>query len=106
MIRSFHHSQFPLELLREQKRETVTVVLPAREVADTIAPTIEGLRRLDGLVDQILATHTGQEVEKIARDTDRDFILSAEQALEYGLVDEILTGRRAAPELEPASARG
>jgi ATP-dependent Clp protease, protease subunit len=35
-------------------------------------------------------------VERIARDTDRDFILSAEQALEYGLVDEILTGRRVA----------
>ena len=45
-------------------------------------------------------------MEKIARDTDRDFILSAEQALEYGLVDEILTGRRVTPELEPAGARG
>jgi ATP-dependent Clp protease protease subunit len=45
-------------------------------------------------------------MERIARDTDRDFILDAEQALEYGLVDEILTGRRAAPELEPAAARG
>ena len=40
------------------------------------------------MVDQIL--------ERIGRDTDRDFILSAEQALEYGLVDEILTGRRVA----------
>ena len=38
----------------------------------------------------ILAKHTGQPVEKIARDTDRDFYLSAEQAVEYGLVDEIL----------------
>ena len=40
------------------------------------------------MVDQIL--------ERIGRDTDRDFILSAEQALEYGLVDEILTARRVA----------
>jgi ATP-dependent Clp protease protease subunit len=43
-------------------------------------------------------------VDKIARDTDRDFILSADQALEYGLVDEILTGRRAVPGLQPAIA--
>jgi len=33
-------------------------------------------------------------VEKIARDTDRDFILDAHQALEYGLVDEVLTSRQ------------
>ena len=75
--------------------QSVDIDIQAREIL-----------RQRGLVDQILATHTGQEVERIARDTDRDFILSAEQALEYGLVDEILTGRRAAPELEPASARG
>ena len=61
MIRSFHHSQFPPELLREQKRETVTVVLPAREVADTIAPTIEGLRQLGGLVDQILVVDAASQ---------------------------------------------
>jgi ATP-dependent Clp protease protease subunit len=58
------------------------------------------------MVDQILAAHTGQDVERIARDTDRDFILSAEQALGYGLVDEILTGRRVVPELAPAGAGG
>jgi ATP-dependent Clp protease protease subunit len=47
-----------------------------------------------------------QDVEKIARDTDRDFILGADQALEYGLVDEILIGRPVVPELAPAAARG
>jgi ATP-dependent Clp protease, protease subunit len=52
--------------------------------------------RQRALVDEILARHTGQTVERIARDTDRDFILDAERALEYGLVDEILTDRRAA----------
>ena len=60
--------------------------------------------RQRALVDQILAAHTGQDVEKIARDTDRDFILDADQALAYGLVDEILTGRRTVPELAPAGA--
>ena len=43
----------------------------------------------------IIAKHTGQPIEKIAHDTDRDFYLSAEQALEYGIVDEILTRQEA-----------
>ncbi len=47
--------------------------------------------RLQDKIRNILSKHTGQTVEKIARDTDRDFYLSAEQAVEYGLVDEILT---------------
>jgi ATP-dependent Clp protease protease subunit len=40
------------------------------------------------LVDEILARHTGQPLEKISRDTDRDFILAAEQAKDYGVIDE------------------
>ncbi|HEX5896002.1 MAG TPA: glucosyl-3-phosphoglycerate synthase [Thermoleophilaceae bacterium] len=54
MIRSFHHSQYALERLLEGKRETVTVVLPTREVADTIGPIVERLRGLAPLIDQIL----------------------------------------------------
>lgn len=54
MIRSFHHSQFPIELLRERKRESVTVVLPAREVADTIGSIVERLLALGDLIDQIV----------------------------------------------------
>ncbi len=42
----------------------------------------------------ILAKHTGQPVEKIAKDTDRNFFLSAEEAKAYGIVDEILTRDR------------
>jgi len=48
--------------------------------------------RLQDKIRTLLASNTGQEYEKIARDTDRDFYLTSEQALEYGLVDEILTG--------------
>jgi ATP-dependent Clp protease, protease subunit len=55
--------------------------------------------RQRALVNQILARHTGQPVERIARDTDRDFILDAERALEYGLVDDILAERQAVPVL-------
>ncbi len=61
MIRSFHHSDFPLERLLERKRESVTVVLPAREVADTIGPIIEQLRMLDPLIDQILVVDAASE---------------------------------------------
>ena len=38
----------------------------------------------------MLAGHTGQPIEKIARDVDRDFYLNAEEAKTYGLVDEVL----------------
>ena len=47
--------------------------------------------RLQTKIRDILAKHTGQPIEKIAHDTDRDFYLSSEQAVEYGIVDEILT---------------
>ena len=46
--------------------------------------------------DEILAEHTGQPVEKISADTDRDFILTAEEAKAYGVVDEVVTQRQLA----------
>jgi len=49
--------------------------------------------RLQDKIRNIISTHTGQPYEKVARDTDRDYYLTAEQALEYGLVDEILKPR-------------
>jgi glucosyl-3-phosphoglycerate synthase len=54
LIRRFHHSDFDLPRLLERKAEPVTVVLPAREVADTIGEIVERLRGLDSLVDQVL----------------------------------------------------
>ena len=59
--------------------------------------------RQRALLNDILARHTGQPVERIARDTDRDFILDAERALEYGLVDRILAERPAVPALASTS---
>jgi ATP-dependent Clp protease protease subunit len=56
------------------------------------------------LLDQILAEHTGQPLEKISHDTDRDFIMTAEQAKEYGIVDEVITSRRAQAELAAVTA--
>ena len=48
--------------------------------------------RLQDKIRTLLSGNTGQEYEKIARDTDRDYYLTSEQAVEYGLVDEILSG--------------
>jgi ATP-dependent Clp protease protease subunit len=58
------------------------------------------------LMNQIIARHTGQPLEKVSKDTDRDFILTAEQAVEYGAVDEIITSRKIRPELAVAAAGG
>jgi ATP-dependent Clp protease protease subunit len=50
--------------------------------------------RTRAALNQLLALHTGQPVEKIERDVERDFIMTAEQAKAYGLVDEIITKHR------------
>ena len=47
------------------------------------------------LLDELLAQHTGQTLEKVSKDTDRDFIMTAEEAKAYGIVDEIITTREA-----------
>ena len=53
-------------------------------------------------LDKILAHHTGQTVEKVADDTDRDFIMSANEAKEYGIVDEVISNRELAAVGVPA----
>ena len=58
--------------------------------AADIAIAAKEILRIQDRIRDILTKHTGQPLDKIARDTDRDFYLSAEQAVEYGIVDEIL----------------
>jgi ATP-dependent Clp protease protease subunit len=62
----------------------------------------EELMRLRKLVSSLLARHTGRTLEQIERDVERDFILTADQAVSYGLVDRILQSRKVA---EIAAAR-
>ena len=64
--------------------QAVDVDIQAREVL-----------RLRSLLDQILAAHTGQPLDKVSRDTDRDFILGVEEARAYGIVDQVLATREA-----------
>jgi ATP-dependent Clp protease protease subunit len=62
------------------------------------------IMRLKITLEEILANHTGQTQEKIAVDTDRDFIMAAEEAKEYGLIDEILHNREKVDNTGPISA--
>jgi ATP-dependent Clp protease protease subunit len=52
--------------------------------------------RMRELLDEMLAHHTGQPVEKVRKDTDRDFIMSGDEAKHYGIVDDVITSRELA----------
>lgn len=65
------------------------------QAADLDIQTREILRTR-GLLNQILADRTGQPLEKVERDVDRDYIMDARQALEYGMIDRVIS-RRALP---------
>jgi ATP-dependent Clp protease protease subunit len=54
--------------------------------------------KLKDSLNNILAKHTGQPIEKIRTDTERDFFMSSEDALQYGLIDEVITKVRSAKE--------
>jgi ATP-dependent Clp protease protease subunit len=44
-------------------------------------------------LDEILAQHTGQEVEKVSKDTDRDYFMTAQEAKDYGIIDDVISHR-------------
>ncbi len=50
--------------------------------------------RLRGKINEILASHTGQPLEKIEKDTDRDFFMTAEDAKSYGIIDEVIESQK------------
>jgi ATP-dependent Clp protease protease subunit len=65
------------------------------QISDIEIQADEILRNRDA-INQILALHTGQPIERIKKDTDRDFYMSAEQAKAYGVVDAVLEKHQAA----------
>jgi ATP-dependent Clp protease protease subunit len=75
--------------------QAVDIEIQAREIV-----------RLRKLLDKIISQHTTQTLERVEKDTDRDFILTADEALVYGVVDEIITGRGIASEIGAASSNG
>jgi len=64
------------------------------------------IMRLRNLLEQIISEHTGQPLEKVTKDTDRDFILTAQEAKDYGVVDEILSRRGLAAQVAGVSSNG
>ncbi len=70
--------------------QAVEIEIEAREII-----------RMREITNQILARHTGQPLERIARDTDRNFYMSPEEAKAYGILDEILTVRPSKGKLVP-----
>ena len=70
------------------------------QVTDLEIAAKEILRMRD-LLEQILARHTGQTIERVHKDTDRDFVMEADAALAYGVIDEIITERSLADRTGP-----
>jgi ATP-dependent Clp protease, protease subunit len=64
--------------------------------ASDIAIEAQEIVRIKGLLNQIMADRSGQDVSKIAKDTDRDYFLSAAEAKEYGLIDRVIDTTKAA----------
>jgi ATP-dependent Clp protease protease subunit len=75
--------------------QAVDIEIQAREIT-----------RLRKLLDGVIAAHTGQPIERVEKDTDRDFILTADAAKEYGVIDEIISRRGIATELAATSPNG
>jgi len=72
-------------------RRTVGVIEPPAQYCALLHQILE----LKSALEDVLSHHTGQPIEKIQTDTDRDFVMTAEQAKDYGIIDEILSPRTA-----------
>ena len=70
------------------------------QVTDLEIAANEILRMRD-LLEEILANHTGQPLERIHADTDRDFVLEANEALAYGIIDDVISSRQMADRTGP-----
>jgi ATP-dependent Clp protease protease subunit len=60
--------------------------------------------RMRTLLEELLAQHTGQSVEKISKDTERDFVMSAEEAKTYGIIDDVINTRESVDHGGPIAA--
>ena len=71
----------------------------AQGQASDVERQVEFMFKLKKRLNQILSLHTGKPVEQVTRDADRDYYMSAEEAKEYGLVDEVVKSRKELKEL-------
>ena len=75
------------------------------QVTDLEIAAREILRMRD-LLEIILARHTGQSIERVHADTDRDFVMEAQEAKEYGMIDEVISTRQLADRSGPIRSTG
>ena len=61
--------------------------------ASTIEIYTKEILKLKSRLNELIANHTGQSLKKVAKDTDRDYFMSAEESLEYGLIDNVLVSK-------------
>lgn len=76
----------------------------AQGQASDVELAAKEILRLKTALEEILARHTGQTIEKVQADTDRDFVMTAHDAKEYGIIDEVLLSRTQADENGPIRA--
>ncbi len=76
----------------------------AQGQATDIELAAKEILRMRSLLEELLSSHTGQTQEKVHRDTDRDFVMSAEEAKEYGIIDEVISARQLADTSGPITA--
>jgi len=76
----------------------------AQGQATDIELAAKEILRIRSLLEEVLSSHTGQTQEKIHRDTDRDFVMSAEEAKDYGIIDEVISIRQLADTSGPITA--
>ncbi len=75
----------------------------AQGQATDIELAAKEILRLRELLEEILAEHTGQPIERIHKDTERDFVMTAAEARDYGIIDEVIDSRTAA-DMKPVAA--
>jgi len=62
--------------------------------AEDISRHAKEILKMRDRINEILAKHTGQPFEKVQKDTDRDYFMSAQEAKEYGIIDEVIIGKQ------------
>ena len=95
-----HHWDRSLEEKRNEKHSRILIHQPSSEgggQASDIEIQAREIMRMRGLLETMLAKHSNKSVEEIEKDIERDKILTAVEAVEYGIIDKVMASRKAKP---------
>ena len=84
---------------KSQKQVQQLIAGPGVYICDECVELCNEIMRMRTWLEETLAKHSNRSVEQVNKDIDRDKILSAAEALEYGLIDQVLTSRKSLPAL-------